>query len=99
MEVQLWYWYQTVLVEAGATTEQVIQWMTDGAARVMGWELLPFEIGSHAEITIIDPKEEWQFTKSHIQSRSKNSPMVGMIFKGKVVSTISGKYIVGKHFD
>ena len=89
----------TVLVEAGATTEQVIQWMTDGAARVMGWELCPFGIGAHAEISIIDPTEEWQFTESHIQSRSKNSPMVGMKFKGKVVSTISGRYIFGKDLD
>ena len=89
----------TVLIEAGATTEQVIGWMTDGAARVMGWELTPLGIGSPTEISIIDPLEEWEFTKDHIQSRSKNSPMIGMIFKGRVVSTISGKYVFGKHLD
>ena len=89
----------TVLVEAGAKTEQVIQWMTDGAARVMGWKLNPFGIGFPAEISIIDPQEKWQFTESHIQSRSKNSPMVGMAFKGRVVSTISGKYSFGKQLD
>ena len=82
----------TVLVEAGAKTEQVIQWMTNGAARVMGWKLNPFGIGYSAEISIIDPQEKWQFLESHILSRSKNSPMVGMAFKGRVVSTISGKY-------
>ena len=89
----------TVLVEAGATTEQVIQWMTKGSAHVMGWELSPFDIGSPAEISIIDPNEEWEFTESHIKSRSKNSPMVGMTFKGRVVTTISGKYALGKHLD
>ena len=89
----------TVLVEAGAKTEQVIQWMTDGAARVMGWKLNPFGIGCPAEISIIDPQEKWQFTESHILSRSKNSPMVGMAFKGRVVSTISGKYSFGKQLD
>ena len=75
-------------VEAGATTEQVIQWMTDGSAHVMGWELSPFRIGYPAEIAIIDPIEEWKFSESHIKSRSKNSPMLGMTFKGRVVATI-----------
>ena len=73
--------------------------MTDGAARVMGWKLNPFGIGCPAEISIIDPQEKWQFSESHIQSRSKNSPMVGMAFKGRVVSTISGKYFFGKQLD
>ena len=89
----------TVLVKAGATTEQVIQWMTKNAARVMGWELAPFRLGSTAEISIIDPNEEWEFNEFHIQSRSKNSPIVGMKFRGRVVGTISGKFVYGKHFD
>ena len=86
----------TVLVESGATSEQVIQWMTVGPSRVMGWELNSFHIGSPAEISIIDPKEEWEFTESDIESRSKNSPMIGMTFKGRVCLTISGKYLFEK---
>ena len=87
----------TILVKAGATSEQVIQWMTCGPARVMGWELNPFCIGSPTELSIIDPKEEWKFTESHIHSRSKNSPMLGMTFTGKVVSTISGAYMYSEN--
>ena len=87
----------TILVKAGATSEQVIQWMTCGPARVMGWELNPFCIDSPAELSIIDPKEEWEFTESHIHSRSKNSPMLGMKFTGKVVSTISGVYMYSEN--
>ena len=85
----------TVLNKSGASTEQVIQWMTKGAAHVMGWNLEPFKIGSPAEITIIDPDKKWKFSESHIQSLSKNSPMIGMIFKGKVITTISGKFTFG----
>ena len=44
-------------------------------------------------------KEKWQFTEFHIQSRSKNTPILGMTFKGRVVATISGKYALGKHLD
>ena len=40
-----------------------------------------------------------EFTEAHIKSRSKNSPIVGMRLKGRVVGTISGKYVYGKHFD
>ena len=89
----------TILIKAGASSEQVIQWMTVGPACIMGWDLNPFHINSYAEISIIDPKKEWKFTESYIQSRSKNSPMIGMIFKGKVISTISGKYAFGIDLD
>ena len=54
---------------------------------------IPFDINSNAEISIIDPELEWIFSESHIKSRSKNSPMLGMKFKGKVIGTMSGTYI------
>ena len=79
----------TMLKNAGASMEQVIQWLTSEPASVMGWELKAFEINKPADIVIIDPEMEWNFEKSNIQSRSKNSPMLGMKFKGKVELTIS----------
>ena len=85
----------TVLTKAGATTEQVIQWMSKGPAQVMGWELQPFKLQSVAELCIIDPKKEWDFLEKHIKSRSKNSPMIGMTFKGKVMATLSGQSMFG----
>ena len=83
----------TTLINKGVGTKQIIKWMTSGAAQIMGWNLNPFDINSNAEISIIDPELEWIFSESHIKSRSKNSPMLGMKFKGKVIGTISGKYI------
>ena len=74
----------TTLIKAGATTEQVIQWFTSGPAKVMGWELASFQIGQPAELVVIDPKSKWKFKNTDIQSRSKNSPMIGMEFIGKV---------------
>ena len=89
----------TVLINSGATTEQVVKWMTVGPASVLGWNLSPFATNYPAEISIIDPNHKWVFDESHIQSRSKNSPMLGMEFKGKVVNAISGKYVFGTNLD
>ena len=74
----------TVLTKAGATSEQVIQWFTKGASAIMGWNIVPFQVSKQAEVVIIDPKKKWEFNESDIQSRSKNSPMLGMKFTGKV---------------
>jgi dihydroorotase len=89
----------TVLTEAGASTEKVVQWFTKGPAAIMGWDMVPFQIGEEAEIVIIDPKKQWKFTESDIQSRSKNSPMVGMKFTGRIIGTISGNNTYGKLLD
>ena len=51
----------TMLKNAGASMEQVIQWLTSGPASVMGWELKAFEINKPADIVIIDPEMEWDF--------------------------------------
>ncbi|MBC8311595.1 MAG: dihydroorotase [Candidatus Marinimicrobia bacterium] len=89
----------TVLTEAGVSTEKVVQLFTKGPATIMGWDIVPFQIGKPAEITIIDSKQKWTFKESHIQSKSKNSPMIGMKFTGRVVGTISGKNTYGNLLD
>ena len=89
----------TLLTQAGVSSEQVIQWFTKGPAVVMGWEIEPFQIGKKAEVVIIDPKKKWKFRESDIQSRSKNSPMFAMEFRGKVEVAISGKISFGTLFD
>jgi dihydroorotase len=49
---------------------------------------------SIADITIIDPKFSYEFTRESIVSKSKNSPFIGRKFKGAVVMTIvSGKIV------
>jgi len=89
----------TLLTQAGVSSEQVIQWFTKGPAAVMGWKIISFQIGKKAEIVIIEPKKKWKFREADIQSRSKNSPMIGMEVKGKVEASISGKMSFGTLFD
>ena len=57
---------------------------------------LPWLVGMPAEITIIDDSSTWEMSVNHIYSKSKNSPMVGMEFKGEIVMTVCGDYAFGK---
>ena len=46
--------------------------------------------GSDADITIIDPSEEWVVDSSCFKSKSKNTPFNGWKLKGRAVQTIVG---------
>ena len=56
----------------------------------------PIKIGNEAEINVVDPSFEWKFSSGDIQSKSKNSPIVGMNLLGKVQVTINKGYILNK---
>ncbi|MFB0517431.1 MAG: dihydroorotase [Candidatus Neomarinimicrobiota bacterium] len=78
----------STLRKAGLTTEQVIDLFTTGPARVMGLGLTPLVPGQKAELVILHPDEKWTFTREDIHSRSRNTPMLGMTFTGRVRGTI-----------
>ena len=67
----------------------MIDLLTVGPARALGLELTPLEPGSPAELVVLRPDETWTFTEKDIHSRSRNTPMLGMTFNGRVVATIS----------
>ena len=50
--------------------------------------------GSHADVTIFDPKKKWTFDASQSKSKSRNTPYDGWSFTGKAVATIVGGRIV-----
>ena len=79
----------TVLGPAGLAIEKLIDLLTVGPARALGLELTPLEPGSPAELVVLRPDETWTFTEKDIHSRSRNTPMLGMTFNGRVVATIS----------
>ena len=47
-------------------------------------------IGASADITIIDPNEEWIVKAAEFRSRSRNTPFDGWKLKGRAVKTIVG---------
>jgi dihydroorotase len=79
----------TVLREAGMTTEQVLDLFTTRPAGIMNMSLSSFEPGEMAELVVVQPDEEWTFSRADIFSRSRNTPMLGLTFKGRVKAAIS----------
>ncbi len=50
--------------------------------------------GSHADVTIFDPKKRWTYEAAKGHSKSHNTPFDGWQFTGKVVATIVSGEIV-----
>ena len=74
---------------------RIVELFTSGPARV-------FELrgrgtlgrGSHADVTIFDPKKRWTFDLSKSRSLSRNSPFDGWQLTGKPVATVVGGRVV-----
>ena len=79
----------TVLRKAELSTEAVINLFTSGPARVVGIELTPLEPGQEAELVVLKPDEAWEFRRDDIHSRSRNTPLVGSRYRGRVQATIA----------
>ena len=52
-----------------------------------------------ADVTILDPAFQWQFTGATAKSRSRNTPFAGRSFTGAAVATIVAGRIVYLHPD
>jgi len=68
--------------------ETLIDLLTIKSRKIMGFEQDLFAKDTLAEITIIDPKAIWIFSKNDIYSRSINSPFIGEELVGKIKYTI-----------
>ncbi len=74
--------------ENGMKIESLIDLLTIKPRKIMEFEQDLFADGTPVEITIIDPKVSWTFTKDDINSRSINSPYIGEELFGKIIYTI-----------
>lgn len=58
---------------------------------------LAIKEGAPANLTIFDPEQEWQLTKAHLASRSKNSAYIGARLRGAVKGVINGQQMSSDH--
>jgi dihydroorotase len=74
---------------------RIVELLTSGPARVLDLRgrgtLLR---GSHADVTIFDPRKRWTFDAAKSRSKSHNTPFDGRQLTGKVVATIVGGRVV-----
>ena len=71
----------------------LIEMLTTRPRGIMGFNNNLFNIGTNAELTIINPKEEWIFSKKDIHSKSSNSPFIGHNMYGRIKFTINKGHI------
>jgi dihydroorotase len=74
---------------------RIVELFTAGPARVVDLKGRgTLARGSHADVTIFDPKKRWTFEAAKSLSLSKNTPFDGGQMTGKIVATIVGGKIV-----
>jgi dihydroorotase len=84
----------TLLIEDKITDwNGIVELMSLHPAKILGLDKGALSEGKEADITIIEPNERWVYTKEDIRSKSKNSPFIGLEFKGNVKYTIVGGHV------
>ena len=74
---------------------RIVELFTAGPARVIDLRGRgTLARGSHADVTIFDPKKRWTFEAAKSRSKSHNTPFDGLQLTGKVVATIVSGRIV-----
>jgi dihydroorotase len=83
----------TCLVTRGSVELlDLIRFMTLKPVSVLGLPGGRIRKDEPADLVLIDPDEQWTFEKRLIQSRSKNTPLIGASFIGRV----QGVFLAGK---
>jgi len=86
------------LVQEGVfTLDQLVGKMSTNPAMVLRIPKGTLKVGADADVTVIDPDEEWTVDAAALQSRSRNTPFNGWRLRGKVVFTIVGGDIKYKY--
>ena len=73
-------------LEEHLSLHEIIDKISTNPRKVLGIDQNIVEEGSIANLTLFDPKKEWEFKESDIQSKSKNSPFIGDQLKGKALA-------------
>ncbi len=76
---------------------QVIEKMTYGPAKVLGLNAGCLKVGGKADITIVNPGQEWTVDSRTFYTRGKHTPYEGKKLKGRAVATIVGGKFVMKN--
>jgi len=85
----------TELVKPGILTPlELIAKLTINPARILGLDKGTLSVGKSADVTIIDPNQEYSIDKETFHSKSRNTPFHGRTVQGRVMYTIvDGKVV------
>ncbi|HMG15067.1 MAG TPA: hypothetical protein VK590_06455, partial [Saprospiraceae bacterium] len=74
--------------ELEMTAAMIVDKLSIKPREILGVNVPKIAIGEQAEITIFDLEKEWIYEEKSINSKSRNSPLIGKKLKGKVKATI-----------
>ncbi len=75
----------------------LVEKMSLNPAKILGLDRGTLKPEAIADITVIDPEQEWTVTPEGLASKSKNSPWLGAKMKGAAVYTIVAGKVVYKN--
>lgn len=77
------------LVRAGHISEvELVKRWTVEPAKIIGMDEPSLAVGTLANVTVIDPDREWKVTPDSLQTKSKNTALLGRTLRGRAVLTI-----------
>jgi dihydroorotase len=75
-------------------TSDIIEKITINPRQLLGLNTPKISVGEKANITLFKNQIDWEFSFSHIKSKSKNSPYIGNSLKGKPFAVINNAQVV-----
>jgi len=85
----------TILSQENLSFKSIIELFSLNPSKILNIDLSEIKISSNAELVIINPNEEWVFSKNDIYSKSSNTPYINKVFKGKIKYTINKNILFG----
>lgn len=80
-------------IKAGLTVALIVEKLSINPRRILNTEIPIFAKGAKANLVLLDPEAEWEYTRDVNQSKSYNSPFLGQNLKGKVLLTCNNNQI------
>jgi len=80
------------LLEGGSISPaRMVELLSAGPARILGLRGKgSLGKGADADVTLIDPHAEWEYNRSDIRSKSRNSPFLGWAMRGRAALVLRG---------
>jgi dihydroorotase len=76
------------------TLSEIIDRMSTAPAGILGLDTAGLRVGAPADITVIDPDQEWVVDSKAFYTKGKHTPFEGQKLKGKAVATIVGGKLI-----
>ena len=73
---------------------QLVEKLSINPRKILGLPVPVIREGEKANLTVFNPKLEWEFSEKHISSKSRNTPFIGKRFIGKAIAVINNNKMV-----